>query len=62
MKDCMYIDFEGVCLITCKVCPGRINETCKYYHTGCCDLSGYTCTCGVGCAMFEPSEEGEHNA
>lgn len=59
MKDCMYIDFEGVCLITCKVCPGRINTGCKHYKSGYCELSGYTCSCGVGCAMFELSEEGE---
>lgn len=59
MKDCEYIDYEGVCGITCKECDGSINETCKYYHNKCCDLSGYTCTCGVGCAMFE---EGEPNA
>lgn len=53
MKDCLYLDYEGVCGITCKECDGSINEICKYYHKGCCDLSGYTCTCGVGCAMFE---------
>lgn len=37
MKDCEYIDYEGVCGITCKVCDGSINETCKYYHNKCYD-------------------------
>lgn len=61
MKDCMCRDPEGICMISCKICPGSTCHICKHYVNGYCELTGLMCTCSVGCKNFrKEGEENEH--